>query len=99
MTEKTVTENEATHTPGPWRCSVQGGRHAIENAGQTLLHESADGHDYIDFTDADWRLIAAAPDLLALLVELRDSHFGAAVRVEYEDRVEAAIAKAEGRAS
>ena len=39
----------------------------------------------------------AAPDLLALLIELKASHYGAAVREEYEDRVEAAIAKAEAR--
>ena len=100
MTEKQATE---THTPGPWRWERSG-----------LLAEEHDGLSYygailrclgnVTPTEADARLIAAAPDLLAACKDISDSYgccetpgcdtdnpkcIGSTAR--------AAIAKAEGR--
>lgn len=91
--EQETGKDAMRHTPGPWK--VQKGSscyHAVSEDGYLSTGcISFDGRGL-----ANARLIAAAPDLLALLVELKASHYGAAVREEYEERVEAAIKKATG---
>ena len=63
---------EAKHTPGPWTvhskmrdCVTFEGRHGTEN----LFLQNLDGY-FACQSEADARLIAAAPDLLAALQEL-----------------------------
>ena len=87
------------HTPGPWRWTNTGYRHLKTNAG-------ADVHDFGcgccsctgDLSDADARLIAAAPELLEALesmVEMVEMNgFGKAYAM---DIARAAIAKARGQ--
>ena len=92
------------HTPGPW-VAVRWSDDEVEAYGWSF---SAGGHllplsdletDNPDECDANARLIASAPDLLAVLQELEESarYWG-----EYDvplgivDRISAAIAKATG---
>ena len=86
------------HTPGPWRYDYEPGYcgEVIASNGQTIC----------TFADeplpSNARLIAAAPDLLAVVKELEES---AAYWSEYDvplgivDRLRAAIAKATGEAT
>lgn len=83
------------HTPGPWVAAEQryGYDQVIRNVdGDPVAVACLAGYGP-QTGKANASLIAAAPELLALLVELKASAYGAAVREEYEDRVEAAIAK------
>ncbi|MCP1765031.1 hypothetical protein [Bradyrhizobium japonicum] len=66
---------EAKHTPGPWTvhhsmrdCVTFEGRHGTEN----LFLENLDGY-YACQSEADARLIAAAPDLVEALQEYDDA--------------------------
>lgn len=66
----------ATHTAGPWRVGPVDDTAVTAADGTEICHASGDG-DYDD--DAVWpvmeanaRLIAAAPDLLALAYQYRD---------------------------
>lgn len=88
------------HTPGPWRvdadrCEVQIGEHC-------RAYQRHDGGIWIDELEANARLIAAAPDMLAALhkalclIGLRDE-WTFAGRHEATEVIRAAIAKAEGR--
>lgn len=94
----------SNHTPGPWH--VTAGHRSIrpsfispgENGGFAICEMYADGRDFT----ANARLIAAAPQLLAVLEELSES---AAYWSEYDvpigivDRINDAIATARsGRA-
>lgn len=95
----------SAHTPGPWTvhtgmrdCVTFEGRHGTEN----LFLENLDGY-YACQSEADARLIATAPELIAVLTELRamchrqldfnDDGDGAMF-----ERADAAIAKATGAA-
>ena len=91
------------HTPGPWKWKTTGYRHLMTTAG-------ADIHDFGcgccsctgDLSDADARLIAAAPELLEALEELYhlidDAHDGDRVfTFELAQKAKAAIAKARGQ--
>lgn len=96
-----------THTPGPWAVGFEGLRGGTywcvsrsDAAEEIDIHEDDNG-------EADARLIAAAPDLLAAAKELRATisknepmPFEAwnALCDEVIERADAAIAKAEGRA-
>ena len=94
--------SEVKHTPGPWRYEPQNGspttgQHMISGSKPGYLAEVRDcgSGDVV----ANARLIAAAPELLAVLKELQES---AVYWSEYDvplgivDRINAAIAKAEG---
>lgn len=63
------------HTPGPWEFITDGNR-SIYAGGQTIM-SSTKYYPWCPDREADWHLIAAAPDLLASLVsvhrELRKS--------------------------
>lgn len=88
------------HTPGPWRpkngtvlANSYEGTHCsdadIAGYGAPLVCESIR-------TDANARLIAAAPDLLEALKAMLDYYGSHTARVECQDMARAAIAKAEG---
>ena len=85
------------HTPGPWYIDGQnesaaiGYRAIVDNEGFTICNPSPMGQ-------ANARLIAAAPDLLAALEVVREYMNHAADQFSYEDivQIRAAIAKATG---
>lgn len=96
--------NELKHTPGPWFVTGSMTKYVEARIPGGLIQEvaacgptEADG-GYGPQQQANAKLIAAAPDLLAELTVLRDTlpHVGlpAATRVEMLRRIEAAIAKA-----
>ena len=84
-------------TPGPWRIARERGTTGfIESIGPCAAEEYA-GSSWLEVSDEDARLIAAAPDLLELLIEadkrvIWEFHLDS----EFQERVEAAIAKALG---
>lgn len=93
--------SEAKHTPGPWRVG-KGGPNMCPTVGtekglMVAMVAYGDSHP----TQANARLIAAAPDLLEALEELADL-FDAMVSGEYRpdsfttQPARAAIAKAKG---
>ena len=86
------------HTPGPWKFyddSNDGKTNRIEIVaiGKTVarIYHSVPAEDL-----PNARLIAAAPDLLALLKELIDIEGPQPGTAAWADKVRAAIAKAEG---
>jgi hypothetical protein len=87
------------HTPGPWRVVDSWNDHMVEGQnGEEIIWQDGP-HGTPTINEANARLIAAAPDLLAVLEELQES---AAYWSEYDvpigivDRINAAIAKAKG---
>ena len=104
----------AKHTPGPWIYAREFGPNITELPRITTIARCADfviglecdypGGDYRNGDpsgdeEADARLIAASPDMLSVLQELKES---ASYWSEYDvplgivDRINAAIAKATG---
>lgn len=102
---------DAQHTPGPWgiESCYDGGRTICEMRSAERLvcvnaTEDADPRGYYA-TDANARLIAAAPDLLAALLLLKSwvDNWSPDFTNDPEwpgdaEKIRAAIAKAEGRA-
>lgn len=96
------------HTPGPWRwdkgvdddptrCFVTQG---IQGQPEYVIAEIQNGApgDCLETEEANARLIAAAPDLLAACKEfVRKCECGEAKSVRSYAQMAAAIAKAEGR--
>lgn len=96
----------AKHTPGPW--SAERGAYGdwFINAadGSVWIAKTVPMRDLmtklaIFETEHDARLIAAAPDLLALLVELVDIEGPMPGTSAWGDKARAAIAKATGSAA
>jgi len=95
----------ATHTPGPWVVFPPESCEVVD-ASKRLVASAFYGDQYgkwnIGLTQANARLIAAAPDLLEVLQDLKES---ASYWGEYDvpigivDRINAAIAKATGEAA
>lgn len=104
-------KTEQKHTPGPWRqgargpngCPVVGTEHGLMVA--MLAHSH---HDHPEEAEANAHLIAAAPDLLAVLKEAADFWDSAAdtddrtawirILIDYHlPKMRAAIARAEGQ--
>jgi hypothetical protein len=86
-----------THTPGPW--SVEWSEEEF-NDGVTV--ESGDGPVAFRVLECDASLVAAAPEMLALLKNLRDDMtsplgFGPSLMDTYIDDIKATVARAEGR--
>ena len=83
----------SAYTPGPW--TIANG----ENRRVYLINHGRDAVGEIVYTDtrnpADARLIAAAPDLLACLLDVLDANGD--LDVMDFDRYRAAIAKATGQ--
>lgn len=102
-----------THTSGPWLRGESVGYHEPIMAGGVTVAHVILTDTYEDEADANARLIAAAPDLLAALKEMlaadgMASHTDTALREMHADgywptfipiilHARAAIAKAEGR--
>jgi hypothetical protein len=91
--------NSTAHTPGPWRYQEKSDAYThIVRAGEhrfiCQLPQDTSGK-----AEADARLIAAAPDMLALLNEAAEFIQPFNRAEDLLDRIEAAIAKAEGRTS
>lgn len=64
------------HTPGPWRVDHHYSCHSLVLAGSAVLFQTncERGHDgETEESKANARLIAAAPDMLASLKELREA--------------------------
>lgn len=87
--------SESKHTPGPWRLHAEhlrgGLYHSVSRPG---VDDTIDIHE-TDNGEADARLIAAAPDLLAFahyVLEMDPSS-----NAPLFEQARAAIAKAEGR--
>lgn len=111
MTKETVAENTTMmHTPGPWTAT----RGECEGKPESWFDVTApwpecgpDERQNIamiygrDPVEANARLIAAAPDLLAALKAITDPAYGnpgyPEENKQIEAQAEAAIAKAEGR--
>jgi len=85
-----------THTPGPWEARPNDGQIVLN--GSNCYHIQEIFNDVGGFNPADIRLMAAAPELLAVLKDL----WGWEDVIEEWDRelhgrMKAAISKAEGR--
>lgn len=63
-----MSNQRAQHTPGPWRVDASCGGLAIES----VSHGSIGIVNLARASKADARLIAAAPDLLALAIQYAD---------------------------
>ena len=92
--------SDTKHTPAPWSLVKEDGDRIIYASGDSLMCD-APYYPWCPKRDADWNLIAAAPELLAALKKMlpennrRDEH----LRPNFEtcEEARAAIAKAEGR--
>ena len=90
------------HTKGPWEIETKGSRHFIDGADQlTVAYVDRAGVRDRQEIEANARLIAAAPDLLAALIEM----LAASEKPTHErwfsnvrSHAIAAISKAEGNA-
>ena len=97
---KTVREMSA-HTPGPWRAGI-GRRDQITAAdGSAIGFVNLYGYHHNANTVANARLLAAAPDLLAALIDIATA--GERYGVQWDaatmgNVARAAIAKATGKA-
>ena len=84
------------HTPGPWHLKIDGsGIMHIKTAGGTSLMSNSN-YGYPPAYEADWHLIAAAPELLEALETLlalneNYSAFGGEI---YRDRIDRACGNA-----
>jgi len=79
------------HTPGPWKVHLVDGALIVDDAGWEVAEASGDYDTDADRMEANARLIAAAPDLLAALKHARS-------QMQHPDElIDAAIDKAEGR--
>lgn len=87
-------------TPGPWRIGTHGGSVVSDN----LVEHGPNGCDCVEYygghliaesiSPANAKLVAAAPDMLALLQELIDIEGPQPGHGFWANRVEAVIAKA-----
>lgn len=76
------------HTPGPWRVELHDMTTSVESQYFTIC---------ADVTNDDAGLIAAAPDLLAALENLVETHdTGEAMCAQFWNIARAAIARAKG---
>lgn len=111
--------NTSAHTPGPWFWALDADNQPTSlrqsGSGDTVIHPQAEqsdyglsSHEWNDVSEADARLIAAAPDLLEALKALVNNYEGVCGNLPFgmmgrsqiaEDPApaRAAIAKAEGR--
>jgi YD repeat-containing protein len=92
-----------THTPGPWTIEIKGSRHFIDGADElTVAYVDRAGVRERQTYEANARLIASAPELLAALKEMAEQfghyceHTEDAKEIETLIKARAAIAKAEG---
>jgi hypothetical protein len=100
--------SEIKHTPGPWGVSSQSPRiiKKYDDLGETnVILGSASAYPQSGFFESDEsaianaRLMAAAPELLELLLELVDIEGPQPGNAAWGEKVHAAIAKATGSQS
>lgn len=90
---------ELKHSPAPWKVNSQIGSGWMNNAIYILTPKGNEVRLYNDYgnAEANAKLIAAAPDLLAVVLELEESsgYWGEYdVPIGIVERIKAAIAKA-----
>lgn len=89
--------SEAKHTPGPWEIR-RGYDTIIDSIGPCIPEEYA-GSAWLKLSEADARLIAAAPELLEALKQIGAIKFSNWSDGEMRAIARAAIAKVEGGAA
>lgn len=84
------------YTPGPWEFCKDGGWRL--NAGGESIMGNEKYYPWVPDNESDWRLIAAAPDLLEALKGICDEQDERQGYASYEayDKARDAIAKATG---
>ena len=92
----------AKHTPGPWSDDVEEGIPGVfaEDGVAVAYTGEVAGivrHFQRDNCEADARLIAAAPELLSMLVMLRKHDAASSLLFSRRDEIDALISKATGR--
>jgi len=94
------------HTPGPWMRTHGSGRYYIKTDKQSIATVFSSNGEFgcptnptSEQASANARLIAAAPELLALLIELVDMEGPQPGTSAWGDKARAAIAKATGGAA
>lgn len=91
----------SAHTPGPWRVNRKGGSQTTVLSDDDLVVATAWSSTYRDAAEANARLIAAAPDMLAALEDALDAITDGVILPDRRDEairvIQAAIDKAEGR--
>jgi hypothetical protein len=84
------------HTPGPWKITKSWHDFMVEGPnGEEIIWQDGN-YDTPTIKLEDAQLIAAAPDLLAMLVEAANFIQPYSVGQELLERIDAAIAKATG---
>lgn len=92
--------SNSTHSPGPWMVEPINGGQTYQITSAESRHFAVIAETPVDGTGADEanaRLIAAAPELLAALEVVRRSAAWSNLSLETQSLICAAIAKAEGR--
>lgn len=92
------------HTPGPWQLVFTGReREIVATASNETLMCDLDYYAWCPNEDADWKLIASAPDLLLALIAARwRIQIDRTEHPRYDDllaQIDAAITKATGSTS
>ena len=88
-----------SHTPEPWLLDLENDRYITVHAEHRDICDLTTDFGDIAEAEANGNLIAAAPEMLAVLEELRDSASywgGYDVPLGIVERIEAAIRKARG---
>lgn len=90
--------NAPKHTPGPWTLGANPLMVMQRDSNYVIARAYERGTDAGDQSEANARLIAAAPDLLAVcdLLADTDSQPDRQLWLELRDRARAALAKANG---
>lgn len=89
---------EGKHTPGPWMVTATEDCYCVANAGRYVIVPER-GKVKADNSEADARLIAAAPELLAALERMLSKAYKQNWNDNYPEELEqaeSAIAKAKG---
>ena len=96
-------EKKAQHTPGPWVVTtgisehdVVTSTHDVAGLDDDVCEVYGGNDDDVRVRRANARLIAAAPDLLAMLQDLADPESGCKLTAHAMANVRAAITKATG---
>jgi hypothetical protein len=75
----------SAHSPGPWRYERRDGDRYIYAADGESLQCDMDYYPWVSANEADWPLIAAAPELLEALRNLREA--GNTLRLAEQDGI------------
>lgn len=84
------------HTPGPWTYERDGGDRYIRAVNGESLQCDTPFYPWVSSNEADWHLIAAAPDMLGALWLVRMSAGWQHLSGESKAVIDAALAKATG---